>query len=109
MRDYIPAALMAVFGIGAVGIAQFLPPSSGAVIAVFPKETGMDTVWQAVDDTDAYLVRATSVPGTFVLYSDEDAFPRRLRQHGAVLVLDYLGAEWCGSRVTNPAFSAQTT
>lgn len=108
MRDFLPSLIMAMFVIVVIMIVELTPPSSGAVIAVLGPNT---TLRETVNKTDAFLVRQGEIPNSYVLYSKAPDFPARLRQAGALLVLNSEYKASCTSNETAAApsrFSALT-
>ncbi len=82
--------LLAAFVIGVILVWELSPPNSGAVIAVLGPNA---TLRQTVNETDAYFIRESHLPNSYVLFSRAPDFPARLRQAGAALVIksDYSG------------------
>lgn len=85
MRDFLPSFLIAFIAIGVILAWELSPPESGTVIAVLAPGVSLKT---AVNSTDAFFVGESEIPGGYVLYSNQPGFPERLRNAGAMLVLD---------------------
>ena len=100
MRDFLPSLIMATFVIAVIMFVELTPPNSGAVIAVLGPNT---TLRETVNKTDAFLVRQGEIPNSYVLYSKAPDFPARLRQAGALLVLN---SEYTASCTTNATVAA---
>lgn len=95
MRDVLPSLIMAIFVISVIMIMELLPPNSGTVIAVLGPNT---TLRETINKTDAFFVRQSEIPNSYVLYSRAPDFPDRLRQAGALLVLN---SEYTGGCTSN--------
>lgn len=97
MRDFVPSFLLAIVVIATILVWELTPPNSGTVIAVLGPNASLK---HTVNATDAYLIRESRLPNSYVLFSRADDFPARLREAGAVLVLnsDYSGACISSSR-----------
>ena len=82
--------LLAAFVIGVILVWELSPPNSGAVIAVLGPNA---TLRQTVTETEAYFIRESQLPNSYVLFSRAPDFPARLRRAGAALVIksDYSG------------------
>ena len=97
MRDFLPSLIMAFIVIAVILFVELTPPSSGAVVAVLGPNT---TLRDTVNKTDAFLVRQGEIPNSYVLYSKAPDFPARLRQAGALLVLNSEYTASCTSNAT---------
>ena len=88
MRDYLPSFLMAMCVISMIFIWETAPPESGTVLAVFPPGKPMDDLGKYLREADASLVGSSSIPGGFLISSRAAGLPQRLKQQGALFVLN---------------------
>lgn len=97
LQPYAPSIALAVLGLLAVGIAQLKPPQTGTVIALFdPRMSDYDVITHVNNTTD-FLMTKGPTANSYVIRSDIDHLPERLKSSGAWLVLNYLGAAGCSS------------
>ena len=55
---------------------------------VFPPGKSLNALGTELRAADASLVGASSIPGGFLVSSNKDGLPRRLKQQGALFVLN---------------------
>ncbi len=69
----------------ALALATRLPQDfSGTVLAVFPPRTPADVVFDAIDQTDARVIRATLFSNAWIIENTDPDFVERLRDAGAI-------------------------
>ncbi len=69
----------------ALALATRLPQDfSGTVLAVFPPRTPADVVFDAIDQTDARVIRATLFSNAWIIENTDPDFVARLRDAGAI-------------------------
>jgi hypothetical protein len=68
--------------------AELTDNRAGMVTAVFPFRTSIKDVFLALDRAGGSIVADTWFPNVWVLYSETPGYARRLREGGALLVLD---------------------
>lgn len=86
------------------------PSEKGAVIVIFNPDTVIKSIVQASINADGYLMDTLSLPGAYILWSDTPGFPARLKQQGALLVINYQGVAGCTSKrpLINQPFKKQS-
>lgn len=85
MRDFLPSFIISMLMIVSILVWDLWPPNSGAVLAVLGPST---TLRNTIAETDAFLVREGRLPNSYVLYSRASDFSARLRDAGAILILN---------------------
>ena len=76
-------------------IADLPGEAHGTVAVVFAPGTGKATAIAAVAEADGLVVRTGGWGSVLVVQSDKPGFARRLRQAGALLVVDPRSAAGC--------------
>lgn len=92
MRDFIPSLVIAIFALGLILIWELAPSNDGEVIAVFGPNTDLR---KALMSTNARLMGKSRLPGGYILLSNTPGLPERLRNQGALLVLNAAYSKSC--------------
>lgn len=78
-------------------MAQLKPPQTGTVIALFdPRMSDYDVITRINSPTD-FLMAKGPTENSYVIRSDMNHLPKRLKSQGAWLVLNYFGAAGCST------------
>ena len=97
LTPYIPAVAIAAAGLLAIGFTQLRPPERGTVIAIFhPGMSDYDVMAQISHGPD-FIIAKGPAAHSYIIQSDEDNLPQRLKNNGAWLVLNYLGTAGCSA------------
>lgn len=103
LRSFLPGIALTAMALPAIGYAQLTPDPSGTVIAIFNSKVSSIDVIEGLSRGEDYLVATGPFTNSFVIKSDVDGLPDRLKDQGAFLVMNYLGAAGCqSSRTVNP-------
>lgn len=79
-------------------VAMKAVPSGPFVMVVSDPRAGAGTPLSVISRAGGEFVEATRFPWMSVAYSDAPDFPSRLRQSGALFVVNYPGAAGCRAR-----------
>ena len=88
MKDLLPSLLMAICVISVIFVWETAPPEEGTVLVIFPQDEHTDQLGTLLRQADASLIGASTIPGGFLVSSEAAGLPARLRQQGALFVLD---------------------
>ncbi|WP_281301271.1 MULTISPECIES: hypothetical protein [unclassified Iodidimonas] len=104
MKAFWPAIGLAVLGFVLLFIAAVMPPASGRFLVLFPSDQAPADRMQAVALAGGYVIDRAAIPGGWVIWSPDTSFQKKIRQHGATLVLDGAGWFGCGGRLGRGPF-----
>ena len=107
LRSFLPGIALTAMALPTIGYAQLTPDPSGTVIAIFnPKVSSIDVI-EGLSKGEDFLATGPFT-NSFVIKSDVDGLPDRLKDQGAFLVMNYLGAARCqSSRIVKPQTESQ--
>ncbi len=95
--SFVPAAVagLAMLLAALFGVLAPRSDAGGRVAAIFPPWWDARDVMAGLTDADASILRQGAIPAVVLLSSDRPGLPQRLRQAGALLIVDPKAAAGC--------------